>query len=225
MNPSKEHFVEYMKKFQDDCDANDRECEGRSVMISYKSILVAVIAVCVSVAVHAQSLSSFAIAPFDENQFTTFVHVFSDMRGPLRSEILKDHKTDFKNADPLKYVTKIKDNPKVQQSLKNNNITWDQFVGLMGNIVLAYLNSQPQNTKVAIIQKLGDYDLSLADDQIPPEYREQIKSLLTSKEGASLASFVLEQVIQIPTQNTAIVIAKSRTLDQLFYTRFWRGKL
>lgn len=170
-------------------------------------------------------LSSFSIQPFDENQFATFVHVFSDMRGPLRSEILKDHKDDFKNADPLKYVTKIKDNPKVQQSLKNNNLTWDQFTSLMGNIVLAYLNSQPQATKVVILQRLSEYGLGLADDQIPAEYRTQIRQVVSSPQGAALASMVLEQVMQIPSQNTAIVVAKSRTLDQLFYTRFWRGKL
>lgn len=181
----------------------------------------------VTMAVHAQmpELSSFGIAPFDENQFTKFVKVFSDMRGPLRSEILKDHKTDFKDADPLKYVAKVKDSPKVQATLKDNSLTWDQFTALMGNILLAYLNNQPQNTKVAILQKLSGYGLGLADDQIPEQFRDQVKTLLTSKEGAALAGFVLDQVVQIPAQNTAIVKAKNRTLDQLFYTRLWRGKL
>lgn len=179
----------------------------------------------VTVTAHAQELSSFAITPFDENQFYTFVKVFSDMRGPLGSEILKDHKADFKDADPLKYVAKVKDDPKVQATLKANNLTWDQFTGLMGNILLAYLNNQPQNTKVAILQKLSGYGLGLADDQIPEESRSQVKALLTSPEGAALASFVMEQVVQVPAQNTAIVKAKNRTLDQLFYTRLWRGKL
>lgn len=181
----------------------------------------------VTMAVHAQmpELSSFGIAPFDENQFTKFVKVFSDMRGPLRSEILKDHKTDFKDADPLKYVAKVKDSPKVQATLKANTLIWDQFTSLMGNILLAYLNNQPQNTKVAILQKLSGYGLGLADDQIPEQFRDQVKTLLTSKEGAALAGFVLEQVVQIPAQNMAIVKAKNRTLDQLFYTRLWRGKL
>lgn len=190
-----------------------------------KHILIIIILLLGTRAGWTQDLSTFSIQPFDENQFTTFVHVFSDMRGPLRSEILKDHKEDFKNADPLKYVTKIKDNPKVQQSLKENDITWDQFTGLMGNIVLAYLNSQPQATKSAILQRLTDYGLGLSDDQIPAEYRTQIKTLITSPQGAALTSMILEHVMQIPTQNTAIVVAKSRTLDQLFYTRFWRGKL
>lgn len=188
-------------------------------------LILAFVLITSGVGAQTPSLSSFTIAPFDENQFTTFVHVFSDMRGPLRSEILKDHKDDFKNADPLKYVTKVKDNPKVQQSLKNNNITWDQFTSLMGNIVLAYLNIQPQTTKVAILQRLSDYGLGLADEQIPAEYRVQIKQLISSPEGASLATLVLDHVLQVPTQNTAIVVARARTLDQLFYTRFWRGKL
>lgn len=193
-----------------------------------KSILVAVIITCtMTAAAHAQipELSSFAITPFDENQFTAFVKVFSDMRGPLRSEILKDHKTDFKAADPLKYVTKVKDDPKVQATLKSNNLTWDQFTGLMGNILLAYLNNQPQNTKSAILQKLSGYGLGLADEQIPEQFRGQIKALIASPEGAALASFVLDQVVQIPEQNTSIVKTKNRTLDQLFYTRLWRGKL
>jgi hypothetical protein len=172
-----------------------------------------------------QDLSTFSIQPFDENQFYTFVKVFSDMRGPLRSEILKDHKDDFKNADPLKYVTKVKDDAQVQSTLKANSLTWDQFTGLMGNIVLAYLNTQPQATKTVLIQKLADYGLGLSDTQIPAQYRDQIKSLFTSPEGAALAGLVLDQVMQIPEQNTSIVKKKSRTLDQLFYTRFWRGKL
>lgn len=193
-----------------------------------KSILVALLLTCtVTTAVHAQipALSSFDITPFDENQFTKFVKVFSDMRGPLRSEILKDHKTDFKDADPLKYVAKVKDDPKVQSTLKANNLTWDQFTSLMGNILLAYLNNQPQNTKVSILQKLSGYGLGLADEQIPEQFRSQIKALIASPEGAALASFVLDQVVQIPAQNTAIAKIKNRTLDQLFYTRLWRDKL
>lgn len=193
-----------------------------------KSILVAVLLACTLTATaQAQipELSSFAITPFDENQFYTFVKVFSDMRGPLRSEILKDHKTDFKDADPLKYVAKIKDDPKVQSTLKANALTWDQFTGLMGNILIAYLNNQPQNTKAVILQKLSGYGLGLADDQIPEQFRDQVKSLIASPEGAALASFVLDQVVKIPAQNMAIVKAKNRTLDQLFYTRLWRGKL
>lgn len=193
-----------------------------------KSILIAVLLACTLTATaQAQipELSSFAITPFDENQFYTFVKVFSDMRGPLRSEILKDHKTDFKDADPLKYVAKIKDDPKVQSTLKANALTWDQFTGLMGNILIAYLNNQPQNTKAVILQKLSGYGLGLADDQIPEQFRDQVKSLIASPEGAALASFVLDQVVKIPAQNMAIVKAKNRTLDQLFYTRLWRGKL
>lgn len=195
-------------------------------MTLFKSILIALVIV-VSGVVQAQmpSLSSFTIAPFDENQFYTFVKVFSEMRGPLRSQILKDHKEDFKDADPLKYVMKVKDDPTVQQVIKENKLTWDQFTNLMGNIVLAYLNSQPQATKVAIIQRMSGYGLGLADEQIPENYRSQVKALLTSPEGAALASFVLDQVVQVPTQNSKIVTLKSRTLDQLFYTRLWRGKL
>jgi hypothetical protein len=122
-------------------------------------------------------------------------------------------------------VTKIKDNPKVQQSLKDNGVSWDQFTALLGNIVLAYLTNQPQNTKAAILQRLAGYGLGLSDDQIPAAYRDQVKTLLSSPEGAALASFVLDQVVQVPTQNVAIVKVKNRTLDQLFYTRLWRGKL
>lgn len=197
-------------------------------MPTLKTIIVTLLLTCTTtMAAHAQmpELSSFAITPFDENQFTKFVKVFSDMRGPLRSEILKDHKTDFKDADPLKYVAKVKDDPKVQSTLKDNNLTWDQFTSLMGNILLAYLSNQPQTTKAAILQKMSGYGLGLADDQIPENYRSQIKALIASPEGAALASFVLDQVVQVPAQNLAIVKVKNRTLDQLFYTRLWRGKL
>lgn len=189
------------------------------------SMIVLLLTCTVMASLHAQEMPSFSIQPFDENQFTKFVTVFSDMRGPLRSEILKDHKDDFKTADPLKYVAKVKDNPRVQSTLKDNNLTWDQFAALMGNILLAYLNNQPQNTKAAILQKMSGYGLGLADDQIPEQFRDQVKALVASPEGAALAGLVLDQVVQIPAQNTAIVKSKNRTLDQLFYTRLWRGKL
>lgn len=195
-------------------------------MTSLKSVLVALFFICIVVATaHAQELSSFAIQPFDENQFTKFVKIFSDMRGPLRSEILKDHKTDFKDADPLKYVAKVKDEPKVLSALKDNNLTWDQFTSLMGNILLAYLNNQPQKTKVTILQQMSGYGLGLADDQIPEQFRDQFKALMASPSAAALAGIMLDQVVQIPAQNAAIAKTKNRTLDQLFYTRLWRGQL
>lgn len=194
-------------------------------MTVLQSIVFAAAVMCHVTAAHAQSMSSFTIQPFDENQFTKFVKVFSDMRGPLRSEILKDHKDDFKTADPLKYVAKVRDNPRVQSTLKDNDLSWDQFAALMGNILLAYLNNQPQNTKAAILQKMSGYGLGLADDQIPEQFRDQVKALIASPEGAALAGLVLDQVVQVPAQNTAIVKSKNRTLDQLFYTRLWRGKL
>ena len=179
---------------------------------------------------HAQApvavpLQPFTIEAFDENQFYQFVKVFSSMRGPLRSQILKDRKDDFKNADPLKYVTKIKDEPKVQAMLKDNNLTWNQFTMLMGNILIAYLNVQPKSTKLATMQRLADYGLGVSGDEIVNTHLEVLKTMPITPEGVALAGLLLDQIVKIPEQNINIVRKKSRTLDQLFYTRFWRGKL
>ena len=52
---------------------------------------------------------NFSIRKVSANEFDDFNVIFGEMRGPLRSEIMKDRKDDFENADPLKYLQKVKD--------------------------------------------------------------------------------------------------------------------
>lgn len=170
-------------------------------------------------------VEQFSIRPVKDSEFYTFVKVFSEMRGPLRSEIMKDSKTNFESADPLKYVTKVKDDKDVVKILKDKSLSWDQFTELMGNILLGYFSIQPDKTKAALVRQLADYGLGISDAQIPAEYQQTIKEVLKTDEGAALAGMALEMIVQIPSENVTIAKKNKRTLDQLFYTRFWRDKI
>ncbi|MFH0799840.1 MAG: hypothetical protein V2A66_06630 [Pseudomonadota bacterium] len=168
---------------------------------------------------------NFTIRKFSENEFSTFTKVFGEMRGPLRSEILKDKKTDFENADPLKYVMKVKDAKDVKKALKDAGITWDQFEELMGNVLMAYFSIQPEKTKAALIKQLADYGLFMNVDAIPEEYRSLVTEVLKTDAGAALAGAALEMVIQIPPENVAIAKKEQKQLDRFFYTKYWKDKL
>jgi hypothetical protein len=167
-------------------------------------------------------LESFAIKPITSSGFRTFVKVFSEMRGPLRVRMLKDRKSNFKDADPLKYVMMVKDEKDVKKMLQKSKINWDQFTELMGNILLGYFSIQPDKTKAGLIKQLSEYGLGVSDSQIPAEYRQAVADILKTDEGASLASMALEFIIKIPPENIALAKKNKRTLDQLFYTRFWK---
>ena len=168
---------------------------------------------------------SFSIKPVSKQDYYKFIKVFSEMRGPIRSEILKDKNTNFKDADPLKYVSGVKDNEDVLKVLKESDLSWQNFSEIMANILLGYFNIQPEQTKVGLIRQLSSYGLTLGGDQIPPEYQEMIKSVLATDQGAGLAGLALDQIVQIPPENIKLAKENKRQLDQLFYTRFWKGKL
>lgn len=192
--------------------------------LSQSLFVIAVLAFFMPAISHAQ-LGDFNIRPITDADFYTFIKVFSEMRGPLRSEILKDSKTDFKKADPLKYVGRIKDNAGVQTVLKDNGLNWDGFNDLMGNILLGYFSIQPDKTKAGLLRQLSDYGLMMSSDQIPPEYQQVVKEALKTDEGAELAGMALEFIVQIPPENVALAKKNKRQLDQLFYTRFWKDRL
>lgn len=169
----------------------------------------------------AHAKEDFGIEAFSPNQFYVFVKVFSEMRGPLRSEIMKDKSTNFENADPLNYVEKVQNSRDVKKSLKENDIKWEDFRGLMGNILLSYFSVQPDKTKAAMLKQLASYGLFLESDQIPPEYRELVTEAVKSDAGAALAGMALETFIQIPEENIAIVKKNKKDLDRVFYTKYW----
>jgi len=171
------------------------------------------------------SLSEFEIKPFTPNDFYVFVKVFSEMRGPLRSEILKDKKTDFENADPLKYVEKVKNEKDVKKVIKANNLTWDSFTGLMGNVLLGYFSIQSEKTRAAMIKQLASYGLAMKMDQIPEEYRPMVTEVLKTDAGATLASAALDFVIEIPPGNVKIARDNQKDLDRMFYTKYWKDLL
>ncbi len=173
----------------------------------------------------AHAKEDFDIEAFSPNQFYTFVKVFGEMRGPLRSEIMKDKNTNFENADPLKYVEKVQNSKDVKKSLKENDIKWEDFRELMGNILLGYFSIQPDKTKAAMIKQLASYGLFLESDQIPPEYRELVTEVVKSDAGAALASMALETFVQIPEENIAIVKKNKKDLDRMFYTKYWIDEL
>lgn len=173
----------------------------------------------------AQAKEDFDIEAFTPNQFYVFVKVFGEMRGPLRSEIMKDRKTDFENADPLKYVEKIRKDKGVKKSLKANSITWEDFRELMGNILLSYFSIQPEKTKAAVLRQLASYDLFLEMDQIPEEMRPLIQDVLKTEAGSTLASAALDMIIQIPEGNIEIVKKNQKDLDRMFYTKYWKDEL
>jgi hypothetical protein len=170
-------------------------------------------------------LEQFSIKPFSANDFYVFVKVFSEMRGPLRAEILKDRKTNFENADPLKYVEKVKDKRDVRNMLKDNDLTWDQFVELWGNVMLGYFSVQPNKTKAALIRQIADYGLVLKADEIPAEYRDLVNEVIKTEAGSTLAAAALEYVVQIPPQNVSIVKENQKQLDRMFYTKYWIDEL
>ncbi len=188
-------------------------------------IVILVLAVFFSADVLSQNREMFKVRTVTKGEFYTFVKVFSEMRGPLRTEILKDKATDFKDADPLKYLMRVKGEKDVQKALKENKLSWDQFNELTGNILLGYFSNQPQNTKAMLLKQLSGYGLAMADDQIPPEYRPAVAELLKSDVGSMLAAMAIETILQIPEQNKELAKKNQRTLDQLFYTRFWKGSL
>lgn len=173
---------------------------------------------------HAQS-TYFNIRPISDSEFYTFVKVFSEMRGPLRSEILKDKETNFESADPLKYVAKVKDDKDVKKVLKERNLNWDQFSELMGNILLGYFSIQPEKTKASLLRQLASYGLMMSNEQIPAEYRQLVTDVLKTDEGAALAGMALETFLKIPPENIELARKNKRQLDQLFYTRFWKDKI
>lgn len=173
---------------------------------------------------HAK-LDYFTIRPITSAEFYKFIKVFSKMRGPIRSAILKDRSTNFENADPYRYVAGVKDEKAVKKILKKNSLSWSGFNELMGNILLGYFSIQPGKTKAALIRQLSDYGLMMSNDQIPAEYRQVIQEVIKTEEGAALAGMALEFVLQIPPENIELARKNSRQLDQLFYTRFWKGKL
>ncbi len=173
---------------------------------------------------HAQ-LESFNVRTFTANEFYIFIKVFSEMRGPLRKEILKDRKTNFEEADPLKYIMKVKGDKDVTKMLKKHDLAWNAFTELAGNVILAYFSIQPQRTKASLIRQMADYGLTMSDDQIPPEYKELVSQVIKTDEGAAMAAMALEFVLQIPDQNVTIVKKDQLTLDKMFYTRFWSKKL
>lgn len=167
----------------------------------------------------------FRIRSVTEPEFYKFIKVFSEMRGPLRQEILKDKNANFEEADPLEYVSKVKDEKDVKKALKDNDLTWDQFNEIMGNILLGYFSIQPNKTKAALVRQLAGYDMMVSMDQVPEEYRDVVKEVAKTEEGSQMAAMVLELVIQIPEENVGLAKKNSRKLDQMFYTRFWRDKL
>ena len=168
---------------------------------------------------------NFTIRKLSPNEFDNFNVIFGEMRGPLRSEIMKDRKTDFENADPLKYLQKVKDDKDVQKILKKKDLTWAQFEELTGNVLFAYFSIQPNATKAALIRQLADYGLFMNAEGIPEEVRPLITEVLKTDAGATLAGMALEMAIQIPPENLELARKNQKTLDRALYTKFWKDKL
>ncbi len=173
----------------------------------------------------AYGAEDFGIKAFSPNEFYVFVKVFSEMRGPLRSAILKDKKTDFKDADPLKYVEKVRGEKDVKKALSENNLTWEKFRDLMGNVLLGYYSIQQDKTKAAMLKQLASYGLIMEMGEIPEEYRPMINEVLQTDAGATLASAALEAIIEIPSGNIEIVRKNRKDLDRMFYTKYWIDQL
>lgn len=182
------------------------------------SLVFALFVVCPGI---SNASNDFEIKQFSANEFYVFVKVFSEMRGPLRSEILKDRKTNFENADPLKYVNKVKDKKDVKKVLKDSNLTWDAFSSLMGNVLLGYFSVQSEKTKAAMLRQLASYGLFMEMEQIPQEYRPMVSEVIKTDAGSTLASAALEYVIEIPEENVRIVRDNKKDLDRMFYTKYW----
>lgn len=195
----------------------------QGIRVSIAAIILLLSATAASAALPGGT--DFNIRAYSANEFQEFVEVFSEMRGPLRSQILKDRKTDFESADPLAYVQKLKGEKDVQRMLEKHKLSWGAFQELMGNVVLAYFSVQPERTKASLIRQLAGYGLFLNMEQVPPEYRETVTQVLKTEAGSTLAALAMDMVVQIPEQNVAIVRQNQRTLDAMFYTRFWREAL
>lgn len=168
---------------------------------------------------------NFSVRKLTANEFDNFNVIFGEMRGPLRSEMMKDRKTDFENADPLKYLQKIKGEKDVKKILKKKNLSWENFEELAGNVILAYFSIQPGKTKAALIRQLADYGLFMDAEGIPEEARPLIAEVLKTEAGAELAGVALEMFIEIPPENVALARKNERTLDRAFYTKYWKDKL
>lgn len=168
---------------------------------------------------------NFSIRKVSANEFDDFNVIFGEMRGPLRSEIMKDRKDDFENADPLKYLQKVKDDKDVKKILKKKGLTWEKFEELTANVMLAYFSIQPGKTKAALIRQLADYGLMMNVEGIPEEARPLVAEVLKTDEGATLAGMALEMFIQIPPENVALARTNEKTLDRAFYTKYWKDKL
>jgi len=195
-----------------------------------KSLFVAMAALALVVilasTVSAQLPSpNFSIRKLSANEFDDFNAVFGEMRGPLRSEIMNDRKTDFENADPFKYLQKIKGDRDVKKILKKKGLTWEKFEELTANVLLAYFSIQPGKTKAALIRQLADYGLMMGVEGIPEEAKPLIAEVLKTEEGAGLAGMALEMFIEIPPENVALARKNEKTLDRAFYTKFWKNKI
>lgn len=178
----------------------------------------------ISVSASAE-LDSFKLRAITPNEFQKFIEVFGEMRGPLRTQILKDKDTNFESADPLLYIQKVKEEKDVKKILKKRNLDWNAFEALMGNVLLGYFSVQEERTKVALIKQLASYGLLLQSDDIPQEYQAMIQQALKTDAGASIAAMALETLIQIPPENISLAKQNKLTLDKMFYTRFWKDKL
>jgi hypothetical protein len=165
------------------------------------------------------------VRPITGNEFNSFVEIFGEMRGPLRSQIMKDRKQNFEDADPLKYVMRISDEKDVQKALKKHGMDWSDFTDLFGNVLLAYFSIQSETTKVGLIKELASYGLAMSEEQIPAEYRDLVGAVLKTDEGAVMANMALEYFLHVPEGNVAIMEAHKITLDKMFYTRFWKDEV
>lgn len=170
-------------------------------------------------------LDSFKLRAITPNEFQKFIEVFAEMRGPLRTQILKDKDTNFESADPLLYVQKVKEEKDVKKILKKRGLEWSAFEDLMGNVLLGYFSVQEERTKVALIKQLASYGLLLQSDDIPQEYQAMIQQALKTDAGATVAAMALETFIQIPPENISLAKQNKLTLDKMFYTRFWKDKI
>lgn len=191
-------------------------------MLKRFAIVLAALALVLSAGASFADTDNFDVRPVSENEFYTFIKVFSEMRGPLRVRILKDASTQFENADPLQYVEMVKNEKDVKKMLKSSGLTWDKFRELMGNILLGYFSIQPNKTKAVLLRQLANYGLALDDSEIPDEYKPLVKEVLKSEEGAMLAGAALESFLEIPAENITLARNNQSQLDRMFYTKYWK---
>ncbi len=185
-------------------------------------ILLVAIACAVPLTAAISEEPSFEVKPYTANEFYAFTKIFGEIRGPLRSQILKDKAADFETADPFNYIMKLKDSKDVKKALAVEGMTWNGFQELMGNILLSYLSIQPQKTKSAIVRQMAGYGFIPG---LPEEYRPMLNELLKSKEGSDLAGMALEMALEIPEENIALARKNEKQIDRFFYTKYWKDKL